>query len=300
MTDTSSSTSAKPTSDPTSLGVLYGVGVGPGASDLMTLRAVRTINSVDVLAIPRPNPHSPSLAHRIIKPNLEDNPEQEQLLLTFPMTKDKEKLRPHWQYAYDEVAKRLAEGKSVGFISQGDPLFYSTFVYLMSGIRHMLPEVKIEAIPAVTGVSAVAAAVTQPLVDGSEKLAILPASYLEDAKALQDILRRFDTVALMKVSSVMPMVIEALENEELLTKAVYVERASTTQERIVTDLLSLKNDRCVYFSMVIVCKKVGSGVLDPFGLVANLNLASAGLGNQPTSAPAQAQPSRSGESSHGL
>lgn len=259
-------------STPKPLGTLYGIGVGPGAADLMTLRAVRTINSVDVLAIPRPNPHSPSLAHRIIKPNLQDNPKQEQLLLTFPMTKDREKLRPHWQHAYDEVAKRLEEGKSVGFISQGDPLFYSTFVYLMSGIRHMLPDVKIEAIPAVTGVSAVAASVTQPLVDGSEKLAILPASYLEDAAALQDIVQRFDTVALMKVSSVMPMVIEALEAEGLIEHAVYVERASTEQERIVTDLRSLKNDRCVYFSMVIVCKKQGSGILDPFGLVQQLSL----------------------------
>ena len=84
-------------------GKLYGVGVGPGAPDLLTLRALRTLESVDVLAIPRPNKWSKSLAWRIAEPNLEDKPEQEKLFLTFPMTKDPDILIPAWTYAFDEI-----------------------------------------------------------------------------------------------------------------------------------------------------------------------------------------------------
>lgn len=245
-----------------SIGKLYGIGVGPGASDLMTLRSVKILNEIDVLAIPRPNPHTKSLAYRIVKPNLKDNPDQEELYLTFPMTKDPDLLKPHWEFAFKEVTERLKQGLNVGFISQGDAFVYSTFIYLFNGVKNLIPNLKVEVIPAVTSVTAVSSVTLRPLVDGKERVAILPATYgIED---LKEVLRNFDSVALMKVSSVMPKVIQALEEEGLLDKAVYVERATTDQERIVTDLKSIQNDKCVYFSMIIVNKSLNNGVLSPF------------------------------------
>ena len=240
-------------------GKLYGVGVGPGASDLLTLRAHKVLNSVDVLAIPRPNKWSKSLAWRIVEPNIEVNEDQEKLFLTFPMSKNPEVLIPAWQYAFDEIGRRLDEGKNVAFMTQGDCMVYSTFIYLYQHALDEWPDVEVEIVPAVTSISAVPSVIGTPLVDGQERVAVLPATY--GTEDLKKVLNDFDSVVLMKVGSVMDKVVGVLEEEDLLDKAVYVERATSSQEKVVRDLKSLKNDKCVYFSMVVVNKKVRSGIL---------------------------------------
>ena len=138
-------------------------------------------------------------------------------------------------------------------------MVYSTFIYLYDHAKTAWPDVELEVVPAVTSVSAVPSAIGTPLVDGQERVAVLPATYGTDD--LKKVLRDFDSVVLMKVSSVMDKVIQTLEDENLLDKAVYVERATSDQEKVVRDLRSLKNDKCVYFSMVVVNKKERSGVL---------------------------------------
>ncbi len=242
-----------------SAGTLIGVGVGPGAPDLMTLRSVARLKAADVIAIPRRSPWDESLAWRIAKGNVGEVPGQERLFLTFPMTKDPEKLKPAWAAALEEVAPRLSAGKTVAFVSEGDPLVYSTFIYLMDQVLERLPATRVEIVPAVSSITAVPAAAGIPLADGQERIAVLPATYGVDD--LARVLREFDTVLLMKVSSVMPKVVEALEREGLLDRAVYVSKATTGEERIVRDLRSIKNDRCDYFSMVVVARRDRSGVL---------------------------------------
>jgi precorrin-2/cobalt-factor-2 C20-methyltransferase len=240
-------------------GTLYGVGVGPGAPDLMTLRSVRVLTSVPVIAIPRRSEFSPSLAWEIARPNVGEVPGQERLFLTFPMTKDPELLRPAWDVAFAQIGDRLERGLSVAFITEGDPLVYSTFIYLLAESSKRWPGVPVEIVPAVSSITAVPAVMRTPLADGQERIAILPATYGVDD--LIDVLRRFDTVILMKVGSVMPNVVAALEHEDLVDRAFYVSKATTAQEQIVHDLRSLRNDRCDYFSMVVVAKQDRSGVL---------------------------------------
>jgi precorrin-2/cobalt-factor-2 C20-methyltransferase len=238
---------------------LYGVGVGPGAPDLMTLRAVAILKSVPVIAIPRRSEYVPSLAWEIARPNIGDVPGQERLFLTFPMTKDPERLRPAWDAAFSQIGARLAEGLSVAFITEGDPLVYSTFIYLLGEARKRWPEVEVQIVPAVSSITAVPAVTATPLADGQERIAILPATYGVDD--LASVLRQFDTVILMKVGSVMPTVVAALEREDLVDRAFYVSKATTGHERIVHDLRSLRNDRCDYFSMVVVARRDRNGVL---------------------------------------
>jgi precorrin-2/cobalt-factor-2 C20-methyltransferase len=240
-------------------GTLYGVGVGPGAPDLMTLRSVAILKSVPVIAIPRRSEYVPSLAWEIARPNVGEVPGQERLFLTFPMTKDPERLRPAWDEAFAQIGARLERGLSVAFITEGDPLVYSTFIYLLAESTERWPAVKVEIIPAVSSITAVPAVTGTPLADGQERIAILPATYGVDD--LADVLRQFDTVILMKVGSVMPTVVAALEREDLVDKAFYVSKATTGQERVVRDLRSLRNDRCDYFSMVVVAKQDRSGLL---------------------------------------
>ncbi len=243
----------------TNYGALYGVGVGPGAPDLMTLRAVSVLKSVAVIAIPRRSEFDPSVAWNIAETSVGPVAGQERLYLIFPMTKDPTLLRPAWDVAFAAIGERLEKGLSVAFISEGDPFVYSTFIYLFNEAPGRWPGVKIEVVPAVSSITAVPCSTLVPLADGKERIAILPATYgVED---LTKVLKEFDTVILMKVSSVMPQVCEALEKQGLLDRAIYVSKATTSQEKIIRDIQKIKNDKCDYFSMVVVSRRERSGVL---------------------------------------
>lgn len=246
------------------LGTLYGVGVGPGAPDLLTLRALRVIKEADVLAIPRPSDFGTSVAWSIVKPHVEEMTSEEQqtqerLFLTFPMSKDPAILVPAWTHAFDAIQSRLRKGLSVAFLTQGDPFVYSTFIYLQEQAREREPGLKVEVVPGVTSLSAVPAAAGIPLADGQERIAVIPATYgLEE---LRTTLRAFDAILIMKVSSCIQGVLTVLKEEGLMGCSTYVERASSKDEKVLHDLTQIKGDRCVYFSMIFVHKKVRSGVL---------------------------------------
>ncbi|MBI4397565.1 MAG: precorrin-2 C(20)-methyltransferase [Candidatus Omnitrophica bacterium] len=240
-------------------GKLYGVGVGPGAEDLITLRAVRVLQNAATIAIPRRDEFTPSVAWRIAEPSVGEITGQERIFLNFPMTKNPVLLRPAWDIAFREIETRLRAGKSVAFVTEGDPFLYSTFLYLREHAQEHWPEIEVDVVPAVSSITAVPIAAGVPVADGQEKIAVLPATY--GIEELRSVLKIFDTVLLMKVSSVMPEVCDLLESEGLLDSAVYVSKATTQQEKIVRDIKSIKNDRCDYFSMVVVSKRTKSGVL---------------------------------------
>ncbi|WP_141732006.1 precorrin-2 C(20)-methyltransferase [Oligoflexus tunisiensis] len=240
-------------------GRLIGIGLGPGASDLITLRALRHLQTLPVLAIPRPNPWTPSLAFRIIKEHLPTGTGQQHLFLEFPMSRDPEILLPAWNKAFAAIREKLDAGLDVGFVTQGDPFVFSTFIYVYESLKVDIPDLEVEMVPGVSSINAVPNVAGRPLVDGQERLAVIPATYgIED---LRNILRSFDSVVLMKVSSIMPQIVQVLEHEGLLEASVYVERATTDEQRIVHDLRRIRNDRCVYFSMVVVTKKHRNGIL---------------------------------------
>ncbi len=244
-------------------GKLYGVGVGTGSPDLMTLRAVQVLQSVDVIVIPNSSKYLRSVAWRIAGPAVGPAPEnQERLNLLFPMTKDPEIIGPAWATALEEIGQRLEGGKSVAFITEGDPMFFSTYIYLHREAQARWPGIEVEVVPAVSSYTAVPSVIGSPKADGQERVAVVPASYgLEDLPA---IFALFDTVLLMKVSSIMPELVDILEREGLLERAVYVSKATMEGQKIITDLKSIKNDKCDkcdYFSMVMVKRGKRSGVL---------------------------------------
>ena len=240
-------------------GTLYGVGVGPGAPDLLTLRAVRTLKEAQVLALPRSSDYGASMAWSIAKPVIGQIEGQERLFLTFPMSKDPDRVRPAWEHALREIGARLERGLSVAFATEGDPSLYSTFIYLRREAPRLWPGVRVEVVPGVSSIAAAPAVTGVPLADGLERIAIVPANYGVDD--LVDVLRKFDTTILMKIGSEMPRVVEALERAELVDKAVFVSKATMSEERIVRDVRGIKEERGDCFAMVIVAKKERSGVL---------------------------------------
>lgn len=242
------------------IGTLFGVGVGPGAPDLLTLRAQRTLRESPVLAIPRSNPHTPSMAWRTAKEAIGDVPGQTRMHLVFPMTKDPDRLRPAWKVALDSIGAELEAGRDVAFITMGDPLLYSTYQYLRKEAMQRWPNLKLVVVPGVSCLTAVPAAADMPIADGQERIAVIPASYgLED---LPQVLRDFDTVLLMKVKTCMDQICAIVQEAGLADRSVYVSKASQVDEFVEYDLSAVGVDGpCDYFSMVMIRKGTRSGVL---------------------------------------
>jgi precorrin-2/cobalt-factor-2 C20-methyltransferase len=238
---------------------IWGVGVGPGAPDLVTLRAIAIVRRADVLVLPRSSDFGESVAWSIVKDHIDPDASQERLPLTFPMSNDPARVRPHWERALSEIGARVTAGKSVAFVTEGDPTLYSTFVYLQRQAAKRWPEVRVEVVPGVTSVTAVPAAAGIALADGRERIAIVPAAYgIEDA---DELLRKFDTVVFMKIGPEMGRVVEALERHGLIDRAVYVAKATMRGERIVRDVRDVKGERGDCFAMVVVARKERSGIL---------------------------------------
>jgi precorrin-2/cobalt-factor-2 C20-methyltransferase len=228
----------------------YGVGVGPGDPELLTMKARRILQAVPVVAVPK-GCGKRSYAYSVVRAFL-DETRQEVLELTFSMSKEEEVQRPYWQTAVEEIGNRLAQGNDVAFLTEGDPFFYSTFIPLYRLMHQLHPEVPIEVVPGVTSVTAVAGVSGLPLARAEEKVAILPATYA--CSALPEVLKTFDTVVLMKVSSVLDEVLDALTAMGLKEHACLVERCSTAEERVIRDLDSVRGQQLHYFSTLLVCK----------------------------------------------
>jgi precorrin-2/cobalt-factor-2 C20-methyltransferase len=230
---------------------LYGVGVGPGAPDLLTLRAVTVLRDAAVVAAPRRSAEDASLALRIAREAVGTRAGQETLHLTFPMSRDPAVRRDAREAAARAVAERLGRGLSVAFVTEGDPLVYSTFLDLLAEAPRAFPGARIEVVPGISSITAVAAAACVPLADGDGKLAVLPA--LVALEGLAGLARQFETLLLLKAGPVLPALRAALEREGLLSRAVLVCDATTGRERVVRDLRA-PDDRTGYFSTVIVSR----------------------------------------------
>ena len=248
------------------LGPLHGVGVGPGAPDLITLRALNVLRAADVLAIPRASDYGHSSAWKIVAPHLGDAGAQERLFLTFPMSNDPRRVAPAWEKALAEIGRRIEAGRSVAFMTEGDPLVYSTFIYLLREAPRRWPGVRIEIVPGVTSITAVPGVAGVPLADGQERIAIIPAAYgVADLEAL---LGSFDTIVLMKLGPALADVVALLERKHLLDKAVFVSKATMAGQRVVRDVREVRSGRGDCFGMMIIAQRRRAGALlgqAPFG-----------------------------------
>jgi precorrin-2/cobalt-factor-2 C20-methyltransferase len=235
------------------MATVFALGVGPGDPELLTLRAARILGEVPVICAPTANPSDSSYALSIVESFL-DRSRQEVLVRVFPMKKEQEGLEDFWEKTAAEVAGIVEGGRDVAFITIGDPLLYSTFLYLFRIFREKYPEIPVEVVPGVSSITAAAAAAGLPLAMAAERLAVIPATYEEEK--LVETLVKFDTVVLMKVNRVFDRVHEILKRLQPERTAVFVSRAGTAEQRVVTDLDSLVGKELDYLSLLIV-KKTG-------------------------------------------
>ncbi len=235
-------------------GKLYCLGVGPGDPELLTLKAVRILECVPCICVPKGKEEGESLALSIVRKAL--NLDSKEIIEAyFPMRKTRSEveiancLDTKWNETVESILMKLKQGMDVAFITIGDPAIYSTFFYLYDRLLEMSPDINIEIIPGVSSITAAASRAKMALGLADERIAILPANYMND---LDETLEMFDTVVLMKVNKVFDSIRKILESKQLLDKAVYISRAGMDDERIFKDIRDVGEGDLNYFSMVVV------------------------------------------------
>ncbi|HEX4143591.1 MAG TPA: precorrin-2 C(20)-methyltransferase [Pirellulales bacterium] len=231
-----------------SRGTLFGVGVGPGDPELLTLKAVRVLRSVERIYYPLSGSNSGGFARQILAPL--ELPDEKFREAPIGMSRDRTAAAHDYRRAAEEIAAELMAGGSAAWITEGDPLFYSTFLYVAEEVRRIDPNIQIQVVPGVTSIQAAAAATGFSLVRLAEPLAVVPAAYGLDH--LPRLLHDFATIALLKVNSVFDRLLDELAVAGLGVQTVYVEHVGTPQQRIVTELESLRGEKLPYFSLVLV------------------------------------------------
>ena len=167
-------------------GKFYGIGVGPGDPELITMKAVKIFKSADVVAVPESSKEKGSVALDIARPYLRDGVEM--LTLTFPMIRDvaaKQRIR---EENAQKVLAKIQQGKTIAFLTLGDPMLYSTYIYLLENLLSL--SIDIETIPGIYSFSAISNRLNMPLVKGDEKLAVISSLEKSDWSSLL----AFDTV----------------------------------------------------------------------------------------------------------
>jgi len=229
-------------------GKFYGIGVGPGSPDLLTLRAAEVLRTVDVVCIPRSAADKDSVALKVARPHI---PAQAEIVeISTPMTRDKAVLEREWLRGAEKIAELLQAGKNVAFITIGDAMLFSTYTYLLGKVRELLPTVAVESVPGVTSFAGAAAHLNVALSEGTDKLAIIPA--VDDPESLRPILREFPNAVLMKVAGQYDAILDILEESGLKDKAVYVSKLGYPDEFVTRDLESLRGVRRDYLSLILV------------------------------------------------
>lgn len=222
-------------------GILYGIGVGPGEPDLLTLKAVRTIRECDVIVVPGED-YQDSIAYKIALGAVEELQEMTVVGMPMPMTKDRQVLDDNYRRIADRIEQWLEEGKRVGFLTLGDVTIYSTYLY----VHHMVTVdgYQTEIINGIPSFCAVASRLNMGLVERSEELHVIPASY-----QVEDALKLPGTKIFMKAGRQIHRVKEQLKAAG--AQVVMVENCGMDGEKIYRGIEEINED-AGYYSLMIV------------------------------------------------
>ena len=225
-------------------GRLYGVGLGPGDPELMTLRAHRLISGAEVVAYPT-LAGAASFARSIAAGFLADGVEE--IVMDVPMTVEREPAQAAYDTGAARIAAALDRGLDVVCLCEGDPFFYGSFMYVFA---RLTGDYEVEVVPGVTSVTTCAARAGMPLAARNERVTILPGPLPEEE--LRARIEGAESVAIMKVGRHMAKIRGVIEGLGLVDQAVYVERASLPDEVVCP--LREAPEKAPYFSMILLTK----------------------------------------------
>ena len=224
-------------------GTLYGIGVGPGDPELLTLKAYRLLRAAPVLAYPAPE-RGPSLARAIAAPHL--NGARTEIAIRMPMVSARFPAREVYDRAAEELGGHLEAGRDVAVLCEGDPFFYGSFMFLFG---RMAERFRVEVVPGVSSLTACAAVLGAPLAARNDVLAVLPAPLPEGE--LRDRLSRIDAAAIIKIGRHFGKVRTLLTELGFADRARYIEHATMETQKVLP-LEDVDPDKVPYFSTVLV------------------------------------------------
>ena len=227
-------------------GTLYGLGIGPGDPELITLKALRLLKAAPVLAYPAPE-QGESLARRIVAPHLDGG--HIEVAIRMPLVAARFPAQRVYDRAAEELGAHLAAGRDVAVLCEGDPFFYGSFMYLFG---RMAERFTVEVVPGVSSLTACAAVLGAPLAARNDVLTVVPAPL--DEAALKTRLAGIDAAAVIKLGRHFPKVRRVLDELGLAAHARYVEHATMESQRILP-LDAVTAADVPYFSMILVHRR---------------------------------------------
>ena len=234
-------------------GTLYGIGVGPGDPELLTLKAHRILRDAYVIAYPQPDT-GPSFARAIVEHFI--TAEQLEIPIIVPMDTKRFPAQEVYDRAADTIAHHLDAGSDVVVLCEGDPFFYGSFMYLH---ERLVAKYRVETVPGVSSVMAAAAAIGRPLAARNDVLTIIPGP-LDDA-TIHAQLAVTDAAAIIKVGRHFARIRALIDAMGLMPNAAYAERVSLPTQKI-SPLADVHEDAAPYFSMILIYKGAEKWVLD--------------------------------------
>jgi precorrin-2/cobalt-factor-2 C20-methyltransferase len=235
------------------LGTLFGIGVGPGDPELLTLKAVRVLKEVAHVFAAASSKNDYSLAQAIVQEHLPAGVPVDQL--AFPMTFNSESLEHAWTANCEKVVEILEEGKNVAFLTLGDPLTFSTFIYLMRKVRKRLPDLTVTTIPGVTSYQAAAACANQPLAEGEETITVLSAA--KGGERLKDVIAVSDNVILMKTYKQFPRILAQIDEAGLQDSCCFISRCGLKGQIVERDFQRMTAMKQPHYLSLMIIKKRG-------------------------------------------
>ncbi|WP_159517244.1 precorrin-2 C(20)-methyltransferase [Sunxiuqinia indica] len=226
----------------TTNGTLYGIGLGPGDPDLLTLKAVKVLQTADLICVPNSKGQT-STALEIVRPHLSSKASI--LAMGFSMSPDLDTRRAARRENAELIQEHLRKGQNVAFLTLGDPMLYSTYSYILD---YLPPEFQVETVPGIYSFSAISSLLSQPLVKGEDKLAVI-SSFDEAAKT---IIRSTEAVVCMKVSAYHQELFNYLSEQNDYQFTMMTDAGKPSQ-KCYTDITILK-EKVPYFSTAILLK----------------------------------------------
>lgn len=228
---------------------LYGVGVGPGDPELLTIKAVNVIKDADIIFTASSSKNSYSLAVEIAQPYISKSAQVERL--SFPMTKDAAKVEKAWTNNARQIARELNKDKTVVFLTLGDPTTYSTFGYILKKMKCIMPEADIEIVPGITSFHAASARLNRILVEGEESLLITSGAYGGDQIRKNS---GVENVAIVKAYKNIKDINKALKETGLYENSRAVSQCGRKNEQIIEQLDILENRDPDYWTLILASK----------------------------------------------
>jgi len=218
-------------------GTFYAIGVGPGDPELLTLKAVRLLRESPCIYVPTSRLSTQTWVADVVQLYVAEGVDI--CPVSFSLGADREARQEHWQQTAAAIVDQLQQGKDVAFVSLGDPLLYSTCIYLLRALQEQWPQVPIEIVPGISAYAHCAALTSFAVGEGEQTVTILPT--MTAISDLQSAINKGGTLVLMKIGRHLQTIIDLLEENELIEQAVFVARAGLPEQRIETDLRRLRS-----------------------------------------------------------